>query len=1408
MKKIVLFLTLILTIMGFSGKAQVATIFSENFEGGVLPAGWQNIDSDGDGNTWFPSSIAYIEGHESSDAFMSRSKLNMATVLTPDNWLVTPEITLMGNCTLHFWRQAGGWPGGEHFGVFVSTTSATDLTSFSSVFEETAPQDNQWYERTVDLSDYAGQTVYIAFRHYNCSGKFAIILDDITITSSGVSSLITAVPSALQFLNIPTGTTSASQTVTVTGYGISDDITATTDAPFEISLDNLNYSDEVTMSSTDSILYVRYHPTIAGNNSSSLTLTAGSTSTDVPLTGSSVDCNNTLPYEQNFDNIPENSIPICWTKINAYQGFPKVFQYEGHIALLFVSNSAAQLPCYAVLPPMPADLSNLQLTFTHFREGHSSGTFSVGYLTIPGDGNSFVPLWTTTAQQIGDNASHQQLVSFGGVETEPGNQYQIAFKYENVDDWGWFVDNVVVSEIPACATPSNLTVSQVTSTTATVNWDGNTDYYNLYYKISNLSNWTEIADVALDSTGYLIENLQPGTQYSWYVASVCDDTAFNSLETGTFATECATYTAPFSQNFDMSNSLPLCWNRYTGLASSVFNGGELTPVTSGWRFNSANVFGNYHPTLNIYGTDTKHWLVTPPIDLGTMEYPTLSFNLALTKYYSTIPILDTNAQDEDKFMVIISTDSGATWSAANAIVWSNDNNGDHVYNHIANTGEEIIISLAAYAGQTVTIAFYGESTVDNGSDDDNDLHIDNVMVYNATTCAKPTNLYVSNVTSNTITLAWTENGDAESWYIEYGPSGYVQGSPSGIVQYAETNPYTIINLDSTAYDFYVQANCSNEQSLWSTPITATPGTFRMGILSSDTLTTCGVTIYDNGGATGNYGNECDATLVLYPETAGSSIAVSGSYNTENHWDSLYIYDGVGTNGTILGGFTGIGTIPVLAATNGPLTIRFISDAHNSRSGFELAVTCISCTPPIHLTVTDITPTTAALNWKGQANTYKVEYKAEGADDWTVVFITDTACILTGLTPLTTYLVNVYTDCAGEYSPAVSTTFFTPMFAATLPYSTDFNDGSDQMWLLNNGNRPNYWTIGELSSNDKALFITANGNTPGYNSDGTYFSVVTAEKLFTIGEAASVTISFDAKVGGEDEFDYLKVFFAPGDSSYPASNTNVDYANNDFIGYAVNFSDYLQYTECSIDYTLCLTNDSTLHITVTMPNPIADPDAASVAKLVFLWRSDNSNGEQPGAIIDNVSIAIEGEPCPAPTELRTTGLIFGKSAGALSVEWTDNADASQWKLQYRIQGTETWTTVVVDGAPHYDLFDGIVAGSTYELRVQAVCDNGAVSGWSNTLTMVAQGVGIEEHPFGSVTLYPNPAQEYVNVECRMKNVEYDVINIQLYDVYGKLIWSNDHPSILTRINISDFADGLYFVRVNTNAGSITKTFVKQ
>ena len=51
-------------------------------------------------------------------------------------------------------------------------------------------------------------------------------------------------------------------------------------------------------------------------------------------------------------------------------------------------------------------------------------------------------------------------------------------------------------------------------------------------------------------------------------------------------------------------------------------------------------------------------------------------------------------------------------------------------------------------------------------------------------------------------------------------------------------------------------------------------------------------------------------------------------------------------------------------------------------------------------------------------------------------------------------------------------------------------------------------------------------------------------------------------------------------------------------------------------------------------------------------------------------------------------------------------------------------------------------------------------------------------------------------------------MEVYDVYGKLINTVTVVDNPTRINVSNLANGMYFVRVTTEAGAVTKTFVKK
>ena len=184
---------------------------SANFDDSSMGE-WTTIDADGDGYDWMLASASAGvyhnagvdltgQGHNSSaDFVVSGSYTNYAgTALTPNNYLVSPQVTLGG--TISFWAQAQDASyAAEHFGVAVSTTVNDDTTAFTTIQEWTMTAKDSgtkanpsttrsgeslragtWYQFTVDLSAYAGQTGYVAIRHFNCTDQFILNVDDIVI---------------------------------------------------------------------------------------------------------------------------------------------------------------------------------------------------------------------------------------------------------------------------------------------------------------------------------------------------------------------------------------------------------------------------------------------------------------------------------------------------------------------------------------------------------------------------------------------------------------------------------------------------------------------------------------------------------------------------------------------------------------------------------------------------------------------------------------------------------------------------------------------------------------------------------------------------------------------------------------------------------------------------------------------------------------------------------------------------------------------------------------------------------------------------------------------------------------------------------------------------------------------------
>ena len=155
-------------------------LFKDDFENGL--GNWTLFDADGDGNNWSWQSVA--DYANSGESFLWGFSYNSNTSYNPDNYAFTPAITLTSNNYLSFWVRGVNSNYPDHYGVFISTTAPTadNLDNCVKLFEDDAA--NTTYE-IIEIpipSDYDGQTVYIALRHFNSYDMYYIFIDDVAVT--------------------------------------------------------------------------------------------------------------------------------------------------------------------------------------------------------------------------------------------------------------------------------------------------------------------------------------------------------------------------------------------------------------------------------------------------------------------------------------------------------------------------------------------------------------------------------------------------------------------------------------------------------------------------------------------------------------------------------------------------------------------------------------------------------------------------------------------------------------------------------------------------------------------------------------------------------------------------------------------------------------------------------------------------------------------------------------------------------------------------------------------------------------------------------------------------------------------------------------------------------------------------
>ncbi len=161
------------------------TALYEGFEGETFPpADWTNVDADEDGNLWFiysnidvGSEVAYAGDNSAGSA----SYVNGVGALNPDNYLITPQVSISTDYVLTYaiGAQDPSFPA-EKYSVLVSTTG-TDIADFTDEIHSETLSDGDWHLNEFSLSSYIGQDIYIAFRHFDVTDQFYLKLDEVFV---------------------------------------------------------------------------------------------------------------------------------------------------------------------------------------------------------------------------------------------------------------------------------------------------------------------------------------------------------------------------------------------------------------------------------------------------------------------------------------------------------------------------------------------------------------------------------------------------------------------------------------------------------------------------------------------------------------------------------------------------------------------------------------------------------------------------------------------------------------------------------------------------------------------------------------------------------------------------------------------------------------------------------------------------------------------------------------------------------------------------------------------------------------------------------------------------------------------------------------------------------------------------
>lgn len=445
------------------------------------------------------------------------------------------------------------------------------------------------------------------------------------------------------------------------------------------------------------------------------------------------------------------------------------------------------------------------------------------------------------------------------------------------------------------------------------------------------------------------------------------------------------------------------------------------------------------------------------------------------------------------------------------------------------------------------------------------------------------------------------------------------------------------------------------------------------------FTTCNAKIYDIGGPTASYPSGSNSTVTIYPADSCSLLQISGVCSIGIN-DRIYLYDGVGTNGTLLGTYYGAYNIAPITSLTGPITLKFIGNYISS--GFNLTAMCVAgCIPP---TIVSSIPEINAihLTWSScSSDTFDLKYSPKIDTNWTTISnISNNSISLTNLSYLTNYEIKIRSHCGTSYSGWRKFYVFTlTPNEISVPFIEDFSDTI---------------TCLTMSTPNKMYFALNN-----YSLDAPYLPIPTQNFVLQYNGSIYGTNTFGyfvtpiiTNLTKGDEIRYR--YYRNGQSSLPGS-VQIFVNNTPSLSGAVMIQQIPLYTNSApnvygsgfYEYKAFVPEDTFNYV-------------------IFKTLSSSTEIHY----IDNISILKGSFTCPSPTALALSDV----NTNSLTLNWTEIGTASEWQIEYGPMGFQTGSGTLITNitAKPYNI-TGLPYGQLMGFRVRSILQPGDTSNWSST-----------------------------------------------------------------------------------------------